>query len=64
MLDNSFIHNSLTIEQVANELNCSGQTVRRLIFAGKLKSFLFGNRRLVRPQDLNEYLQSIKDGLK
>jgi excisionase family DNA binding protein len=50
---------TLSIEQVANELNCSGQTVRRLIAAGRLRSFVFGKRRLVKAEDLKSYIHQL-----
>jgi excisionase family DNA binding protein len=42
-------------------MNCSGQTVRRLIATGRLKSFLFGKRRLVKAEDLKTYIHQLKE---
>jgi excisionase family DNA binding protein len=55
---------SFSIEQVASQLNCSGQTVRRLIATGRLKSFLFGKRRLVRVEALESYIQQLSEALR
>ena len=48
----------LTIEQVAERLQVSTQTVRRLIKDGKLKAVRVGIQIRVREEDLQRFLSS------
>jgi excisionase family DNA binding protein len=47
----------LNVQEVADELRLSVETVRRRIKAGKLRSFKEGGRVLVREADLDDYIQ-------
>ncbi len=48
------------VDQLADQLQCSEQTIRKLISSGKLKSIKISARLIVIPADsLNEYLNSL-----
>lgn len=47
---------ALSVEETAEALGVSSQTVHRLIAAGKLPSFRVERRRLIRPSDLEAYV--------
>ena len=48
----------LTLQQVADRLQVSMSTVRRLIDAGKLKTVRIGRNLRVRPDDLKTYIET------
>jgi excisionase family DNA binding protein len=54
--DATAIESALTLDQVAQILNCSARTVRREIDAGRLHSVRFGGRRRVLSDDLRNYI--------
>ncbi len=47
----------LTLQQVADRLQVSMSTVRRLVAAGKLKTVRIGRNLRVRPEDLAAYIK-------
>lgn len=47
----------LTLQQVADRLQVSMSTVRRLVAAGKLKTVRIGRNLRVRPDDLAAYIK-------
>ncbi len=47
----------LTLEEVANELRVSVQTVRRLIEAGQLRAVRVGRQLRVKREDLDDYIR-------
>lgn len=47
----------LTLRQVADRLQVSMSTVRRLVDAGKLKTVRIGRSHRVRPEDLDTYIE-------
>lgn len=59
-IGNTIMSKTLSIEQAANRLSCSGQTIRRLIATGTLKSFLFGKRRLIEERELKNYIDRLR----
>ncbi len=48
----------LTLQQVADRLQVSMSTVRRLVAAGKLKAVRIGRSQRVRPDDLRAYINT------
>jgi len=50
----------LTLQQVADRLQVSMSTVRRLVDAGKLKAVRIGRNLRVRPEDLSKYIEGAK----
>jgi excisionase family DNA binding protein len=50
----------LTLQQVAERLQVSMSTVRRLVDAGKLRSVRIGRNLRVRPEDLAAYIEEAK----
>lgn len=50
----------LTLQQVADRLQVSMSTVRRLVDAGKLKAVRIGRNLRVRPEDLAAYIEEAK----
>ena len=50
----------LTLQQVADRLQVSMSTVRRLVDAGKLKTVRIGRNLRVRPEDLAVYIEESK----
>lgn len=50
----------LTLQQVADRLQVSMSTVRRLVDAGKLKAVRIGRNLRVRPEDLSKYIEEAK----
>lgn len=50
----------LTLQQVADRLQVSMPTVRRLVGAGKLKAVRIGRNLRVRPEDLSKYIEEAK----
>ena len=52
----------LTLQQVADRLQVSMSTVRRLIDAGKLKTVRIGRNLRVRPEDLKVYIDTQVEG--
>lgn len=50
----------LTLQQVADRLQVSMSTVRRLVDAGKLKTVRIGRNLRVRPEDLAAYIEDAK----
>lgn len=50
----------LTLQQVADRLQVSMSTVRRLLDAGKLRSVRIGRNLRVRPEDLAAYIEEAK----
>jgi len=48
-----------TIEQVAEHLQCSHWTIRRMISNGQLKAFRVGRLIRIRPEDLNRALKPV-----
>lgn len=50
----------LTLQQVADRLQVSMSTVRRLVDAGKLKAIRIGRNLRVRPEDLAAYIEEAK----
>ena len=50
----------LTLQQVADRLQVSMSTVRRLVDAGKLKAIKIGRNLRVRPEDLAKYIEEAK----
>lgn len=50
----------LTLQQVADRLQVSMSTVRRLVAAGKLKAVRIGRNLRVRPEDLSKYIEEAK----
>lgn len=51
----------LTLQQVADRLQVSMSTVRRLVSAGKLKTVRIGRNLRVRPEDLAGYIEGAKE---
>jgi excisionase family DNA binding protein len=47
---------ALTVNDVANKLSLSPQTVKRLITRSELPSFKIAGRRLVSPKALNKFI--------
>lgn len=47
-----------TVEQVANLLQTTPQTVRRLIKEKKLKAFRVGMQLRIKKEDLDEYMRT------
>ncbi len=53
-------HNTmLSVEQAAETLNCSTDTVRRMIANGKLRAFRVGRLIRLRPEDLQKSLKPV-----
>lgn len=50
----------LTLQQVADRLQVSMSTVRRLVDAGKLKTVRIGRNLRVRSEDLAAYIEEAK----
>ena len=50
------IHDLLTIEQVAEVLNVSDQTVRKLVKNNEIKTVKFGRTYRITKQALNEFI--------
>ena len=50
----------LTLQQVADRLQVSTSTVRRLVAAGRLKAVRIGRNLRVRPEDLSKYIEEAK----
>ena len=50
------IHDLLTIEQVAEVLNVSDQTVRKLVKNNEIKTVKFGRTYRITRQALNEFI--------
>lgn len=50
----------LTLQQVADRLQVSMSTVRRLVDAGKLKAIRIGRNLRVRPEDIAAYIEEAK----
>ena len=50
------IHDLLTIEQVAEVLNVSDQTVRKLVKNNEIKAVKFGRTYRITRQALNEFI--------
>ena len=50
----------LTLQQVADRLQVSMSTVRRLVAAGRLKAVRIGRNLRVRPEDLSKYIEEAK----
>jgi excisionase family DNA binding protein len=50
----------LTLQQVADRLQVSMSTVRRLVDSGKLKAVRIGRNLRVRPEDLAVYIEASK----
>jgi len=48
----------LTLDQVADRLQVSMSTVRRRVADGELKTVRIGRALRVRPEDLEEYIES------
>lgn len=46
---------SLTIDEVAEELRCSREQVRRMIHSGEIQAFRIGRRYRVRRSELDAY---------
>ena len=51
----------LTLQQVADRLQVSMSTVRRLVSAGKLKTVRIGRNLRARPEDLAAYIERAKE---
>lgn len=49
----------LTIDQAAERLNCSTDTIRRQIADGKLRAFRFGRSIRIKPRDLERSLRPV-----
>ncbi len=47
----------MTVPEVAARLRCAEWTVRRLAHAGELKASFISGRWLVRPEDLDAFLE-------
>lgn len=48
----------LTVEEVAERLRVSAQTVRKLIEDGELRAFRVKNQWRIRKEDLDRYIES------
>lgn len=59
-LDTQKITRNFSPEEIAEILRCSAQTVRNEIKRGKLHSYVIGDRYLIGPNHLSEYLKSIE----
>ncbi|MDJ1372664.1 helix-turn-helix domain-containing protein [Gulosibacter molinativorax] len=52
----------LTLQEVAERLRSSRSTVYEYINAGELPTIVLGNRRRVRPSDLESFIYAHRDG--
>ena len=50
--------NCLSINQVAEYVGCSPLTIKRLIYAKKLRAIKFGSRVVIRPAELERYCEA------
>jgi excisionase family DNA binding protein len=50
--------NCLSIDEVAEYVGCVPLTIKRLIYAKKLRAVKFGRRVVIRPADLERYCEA------